>query len=272
MDIACRQIRALNLPAYNCFMSATQTAVAGGLRTDAEQLEPLHTEALFERNPSSWATKMENFPKYVRRQNLTRFLALYELFKLNVPVKGSIIECGVNHGFGLMTWSKLSAMLEPVNLTRRIYGFDTFEGFPGVGAEDRSESSMHVSAGDLCADVYDELSELIAIQDRTRFLGHVPKTHLIRGDATGTIPNFVRENPHLVVSLLFLDFDLYEPTKVALSHFLPRMPRGAVLAFDELDNPLWPGETLAMLEQHAKRRFRLERFAFDPYIGYAILD
>ena len=30
------------------------------------------------------------------------------------------------------------------------------------------------------------------------------------------------------------------------------MPRGAVIAFDELDNPLWPGETLAMLEFHSK--------------------
>jgi hypothetical protein len=50
------------------------------------------------------------------------------------------------------------------------------------------------------------------------------------------------------------------------------MPRGAVLAFDELDNPLWPGETLAMLEQHAKRPLRLERLEFDPYIGFAVLD
>ena len=72
--------------------------------------------------------------------------------------------------------------------------------------------------------------------------------------------------------MLFLDFDLYEPTHVALTHFLPRMPKGAVVAFDELDNPLWPGETLAMLEHHAKRPMRLERFAFDPYIGYAVLD
>jgi hypothetical protein len=32
-----------------------------------------------------------------------------------------------------MAWAKLSAMLEPENLTRRIYGFDTFEGFPSVG-------------------------------------------------------------------------------------------------------------------------------------------
>ena len=49
------------------------------------------------------------------------------------------------------------------------------------------------------------------------------------------------------MSLLFLDFDLYEPTKAALEQFVPRMPRGAVLAFDELDNPIWPGETKALL-------------------------
>ena len=29
---------------------------------------------------------------------------------------------------------------------------------------------------------------------------------------------------------------------------MPRMPKGALLVFDELDNPMWPGETLAALE------------------------
>ncbi len=62
------------------------------------------------------------------------------------------------------------------------------------------------------------------------------------------MPQFVAEHPHLLVSLLFLDLDLYEPTKVAIECFLPRMPKGAVIAFDELDNPMWPGETLALLE------------------------
>lgn len=246
--------------------------VAGGLRTDAEAQEGSRNRALFEANPSPWETKMENFPKYVRRQNLTRFLALYEIFKRTLPVKGSIVECGVNHGFGLMSWAKFSAILEPVNLTRRIYGFDTFKGFPGVSEKDRSASSMHVKEGDLKADVHDELSELIDVYDSTRFIGHVNKVNLIRGDATETIPQFLEDNPHVLISLLFMDFDLYEPTKVALEHLLPRMPKGAVLAFDELDNPLWPGETLAMLEAHAKRPLRIERVEFDPYIGFAVLD
>jgi hypothetical protein len=50
------------------------------------------------------------------------------------------------------------------------------------------------------------------------------------------------------------------------------MPRGAVVAFDELDNPLWPGETAAMLEYHSRYRFRIERLPFDPYVGFAVLD
>jgi hypothetical protein len=253
-------------------MSTEGISVSGGLRTDAERQEAPRNRALFEANPSSWETKLENFPKYVRRQNLTRFMALYDIFKLVLPIKGSVIECGVNHGFGLMSWAKFSAILEPVNLTRRIYGFDTFEGFPGVSEQDRSSSSQHVKVGDLAADVYDELTQLIDAYDSTRFLGHVSKVQLVRGDATATIPQFVKDNPHLLVSLLYMDFDLYEPTKVALEHFLPRMPKGAVLAFDELDNPLWPGETLAMLEAHARRPLRIERLPFDPYIGFAVLD
>lgn len=253
-------------------MEDNTIAVSGGLRTSAEQEEAPRNKALFDQNPSSWETKMENFPKYVRRQNLTRFLALYEIFKLISPVKGSIIECGVNHGFGTMSWAKFSAIMEPVNLTRRIYGFDTFEGFPGVSEKDRSATSQHVKEGDLAADVHDELQSLVEIYDSTRFIGHVNKVNLVRGDAVETIPQFVEENPHLLVSLLYLDFDLYEPTKVALEHFLPRMPKGAVLAFDELDNPLWPGETLAMLETHAKRPLKIQRLDFDPYIGFAVLD
>ena len=243
--------------------------VSGGLRTDAEKNEASRNFACFEKNPDPWDVKIENFPKYVRRQNLTRFIALYELFKRILTVKGSVVECGVNRGFGTMTWAKLSAIMEPVNLTRRIYGFDTFAGFPSVTDKDRSHSTGLPKSGDLAAPDHDEILELAANQDSTRFLGHIPKIELIKGDACETIPAFLQSHPHLIVSLLFLDFDLYDPTKAALDHFLPRMPRGAIIAFDELDNPLWPGETLAMVEKFACRPLKLERLPFDPYISFA---
>jgi hypothetical protein len=178
----------------------------------------------------------------------------------------------VHHVFGLMSWAKLSSILEPVNLTRRIYGFDTFSGFPSVSEKDMSSTGQQLKKGDLFADSRDELNELVKIYDSTRFLGHVPKVSLIAGDATETIPKFVADHPHLVISLLFMDFDLYEPTKCALEYFVPRMPRGAVIAFDELDNPLWPGETEAMLEYFKAKPLTIERLDFDPYIGFAVLN
>jgi hypothetical protein len=50
------------------------------------------------------------------------------------------------------------------------------------------------------------------------------------------------------------------------------MPKGAILAFDELDNPIWPGETLALLERVGISKLRLQRFEWDPYIAYAVLE
>jgi hypothetical protein len=241
------------------------------LRTESEKQVGASNARIFEACSDSTETKLENFTKYVRRNHLKRFLAMYEVFKLAMPVKGSVVECGVFKGFGLMAWAKLSTMLEPENLTRRIYGFDTFEGFPSMGKRDESAATI-AKVGDLRSDSYDELLELIREYDKDRFLGHVPKVDLVRGDMARTIPEFLKTHPHLLVSLLFIDCDLYEPTKIALEHFLPRMPKGGVIAFDELDNPIWPGETLAAIEAFGSNRLRLRRMDWDPYISFAILE
>jgi hypothetical protein len=240
------------------------------LRTDQERMVGPEIEKIFNASPDPLEVRIENFPKYVRRQHLTRLLALYEIFKRISAVKGSIVECGVNRGYGLMAWAKLSAILEPVNLTRRIYGFDSFAGFPAVSEKDRTGPGWQTAEpGGLHADSYAELLELISLYDKDRFLGHIPKVELIRGDAVETIPRFVNDHPHLVISLLFMDFDLYEPTRAALQAFVPRMPKGAILAFDELDNPIWPGETLALLDTLGIGKLKLERVEFDPYIAFA---
>ena len=253
-------------------MSEKNISVSGGLRTSAEAEEGSLNQKWFDRNPMSWENKIENFPKYVRKQNLTRFLSLYEIFKKVLNIKGSIIECGVNHGFGVMSWAKFSAILEPTNLTRRIYGFDTFEGFPSVSEKDRSKNSNHVKTGDLAADSFEEITGLSEIYDSTRYLGHIKKVKLIKGDAAITIPEFVDSHPHLLVSLLYLDFDHYSPTKKALEYVVPLRPKGSVIAFDELDNPLWPGETQAMNEFFKDKKLKIERLPYDPYIGYAIIE
>jgi len=243
----------------------------GGFRNLAEARVPGDLARVFARNAGTLETKLDNFPKYIRRQRLTRLLALYEIFKKILPVKGSIVECGVYHGFSLMAWANMSAILEPANLTRRIYGFDSFAGFPSAGEKDKGVN-FNAKKGHLRSDSYKELKELIEIYDANRFLGHVGKVQLIPGDIVKTMPEFIEKNQHLMVSLLFLDMDLYEPTKAVIQALYPRIPKGGIIAFDELDNPIWPGETSALLETLGIGKLRIQRVDFDPYIGFAVVE
>jgi hypothetical protein len=228
--------------------------------------------AYFGRSLGGNLDKLRHFAKFVPRQDLASFLARHELFKLALGVHGHVLECGVFLGGGLMTWAQLSAIYEPVNHVRRIVGFDTFTGFVDVGAKDRGDNVDYTKAGGLAANAEDDLREAIRLYDMNRPIGHIPRVELVVGDAVQTIPDYLRNNQHLVVALLYLDFDLYEPTKAALETFLPRMPKGAVLAFDELDQATWPGETLAVLETVGLRNLRIQRFPYTPQVSYAVLE
>ena len=227
----------------------------------------------YTRSAGSNVDKLRAFPKFVPVAELGRFLAKSRLFERVLTVAGSVVECGVFGGGGLMTWATLSAILEPLNHMRRVIGFDTFEGFVRAGPMDAGRSANpNAIAGGLAADTAEEIARSAAIFDLYRPLGHIPKIELVKGDALQTIPGYLDRNPHLVVSLLYLDFDLYEPTKCALERFVPRMPKGAVVAFDELNHPAWPGETMALLDTLGIRSLKLERFPFQPQISFACLD
>lgn len=225
----------------------------------------------FDQSPCPTDKKLANFSKYVRRQTIARFLAHYEIFKQILHVKGSIVECGVHHGGGLMTWAKLSATLEPYNYHRKIIGFDTFEGFPEVSAVDKNRPEVKEGMFREDYDIYMELRECVKEYDDNRFLSQIEKIDLVTGDANSTIQSYIDANKHLLVSLLYLDFDIYQPSVTALKAFLPRMPKGAVLAFDEVNNPHWPGETQALLECLELNNYRLECASFEPNISYIVL-
>lgn len=218
--------------------------------------------------------KFENFPKYITRQSTARYLALYEVFKMVLPVQGDIIEAGVNWGGGIMWFAQMSAALEPFNLQRRIIGFDTFSGFPEMHANDlkHADAGKEHRPGGYTADSLADLTHCVALYDENRAIGHVQKVRLVKGNACQTMPQYVAENPHTIVSLLHLDFDIYSPTKAAIETFLPRMPKGAVILFDELNCPKWPGETQAVLESLELRNLRIQRFPFEPYISWVVLE
>jgi hypothetical protein len=216
---------------------------------------------------------LQAFPLFVRRQDIAYFLSKYEIFKQIVNVNGSIVECGVFVGGGIMTWLHCSSIFEPYNHTRKIIGFDTFSGFPEIGDSDSDTgSSEHLHVGGLSVPVSTkmELKNLVSIHKRNSPLSHIDKVDLIEGDACETIPKYVEDNPHLLISLLYLDFDIYKPTKAALQHLFKRVVKGGIIAFDELNCKQYPGETIAMLEELNLKEVELKRFPFTTHLSYFI--
>ena len=223
--------------------------------------------------------KISQFPKYVTELDLRNFLFRVEIFKKILNIHGSILELGVLFGGGLMSWAKLSSIYEPSNYSRKIVGFDTFSGFPSISSKDKISKSIEKSRGmknpkkqGNYVDSYDDLLKSISLYDRDRYQNQSPKVELVKGDVTKTLPKYLKENPHLIVSLLNLDLDIYSGTKEALKLLLPLMPKGAIICFDELNHPNWPGETIAVIEELGIQNIRLKRFDFAPSPSYAILE
>jgi Macrocin-O-methyltransferase (TylF) len=241
-------------------------------QTESDRQVALDMEAYFDQSLGTNIDKLQNFPKFVTRQSLSLFLAKHELFQKVVGVHGHLLECGVFLGGGLMSWAQLSAIYEPYNHVRRIIGFDTFTGFTSLHAKDRGRNVSYAKEGGLATDACDDIRRSISLYDLNRPIGHIPRVELVVGDASSTIPEYLAANPHLVVAMLYLDFDLYEPTKIAIESFLPRMPKGAIIAFDELNQVAWPGETQAVLETIGLRNLRIQRLPFTPQLSFAILD
>ncbi len=226
---------------------------------------------LFDEDTASTLLKLRSFGLYAPRQVITDFLVRYELFKMIINVPGSVFELGVFNGQGLFTYAHVSSILEPNNIGRRIFGFDTFSGFPSVNENDKKGRSSFVQPGGYGVDSFSRISKAITLFDANRFIGHVPKIELIKGDVCESLPRFLNENAHVIPSLIHLDMDIHQPTKIALDLLLPKMPKGAVVVFDELNVKDFPGETVAFMEALPANSVALKRMPFCSRISYFVV-
>lgn len=207
---------------------------------------------------------------YATRQSVTDVLARVDLFKMILSTSGHIVECGVNKGNSLMLYAHLSSILEPYAINRTIVGFDTFSGFRSIHeSKDPSDVTEKTFADE---DAYDVLSNALKIYDLNRAAPHINRVELVKGDAVTTIPQFVKATKHLTISMLYLDFDLYEPTKVALQHLYPLVCKGGIVVFDEFNYKNYPGETEAFVEMIGPDKVNLKRFSYSPFIAYFIKE
>jgi len=209
---------------------------------------------------------VSDFALYTPTGAVQRFLARYELMKLITDVPGAIIEMGVCSGNGLMSLIHCHNILQPTYVYREIYGFDTFEGFPDIHQNDIS--NIIWEKGDFANNCYDKLNNIISIHNDYYY--NPMNYSLIKGNVNETLPIFLENNKHIIVSLLYLDLDLYEPTKNCLKYLLPKMAKGSIIAFDELNYKSFPGETIAALEElGTKYKFKN---LLNSHINYCIIE
>lgn len=83
---------------------------------------------------------------------------------------------------------------------------------------------------------------------------------LVAGNICETVPKYLEENPHLRISLLNLDVDIYEPSVTILEHLYPRLVPGGVLVLD--DYGVFPGETTAVDEYFRDQQVEIHKFPF----------
>ena len=237
-----------NVPAFIC---KTTTNKAAKYINNLNALENKH---------------VSDFALHTPVNAIQRFLVRYELMKLIVDIPGAVMEMGVCSGNGLMSLIHCHNVLQPTYQYREFYGFDTFEGFPEVHTNDIADVKWE--KGDFANHSYDRLHEVLNIHNS--FFYTPTRVELIKGDVRDTVPEFINDNKHIIIALLYLDLDLYLPTKICLKKLLPRMAKGSVIAFDELNWKSFPGETLAALEEiGTKYKFKN---LLNSHINYCIIE
>jgi len=205
----------------------------------------------------------------LKRQALMKLLYLDHIYKMALDVPGIICEFGVQWGGTLAQLINLRGMYEPYNYGRTIVGFDTFEGFVDIDSRD----GQLLSTGDFATTSnYDvTLERLLIIHESFSPLSHIKKFELVKGDAAVTIEPWLKNNPHALIAMAIFDMDLYKPTKEVLERIRPRLTKGSLLVFDELNCPQYPGETIALAEVLGLPNVRLRRYIHSPYAAWVVV-
>lgn len=205
------------------------------------------------------------WPAYVQRRTLPRFLAHYELFKKTLDLPGSIAELGVYRGSSFFTWANLLETFCPNDRSRKVYGFDHFEGLRQdqflEAADGLSDGTDGKKGGAYRTDAQ-PIRDLIRLHNEDNLLPGIERCILIEGDVFESVPKFLTENPGLRVNLLYFDMDLYRPTKFCLERLYPYVVPGGVVCFDEYGLIPWEGESRAVEEYFAGCLPRLRKIPF----------
>ena len=179
------------------------------------------------------------------------FYTLETLLRQIPRIDGSIIECGTYRGGTLLGMAHL---MDVRGLKPRMYGLDSFEGFPEPAPQDaQPDGRLHpdVHRGALADTSYEGLLR------RIERLGWSDRITVLKGFFEQTLPRLAHEK----FSVAHLDCDLYDSYMVCLRFIYPRMLPGGLIVLDDYRLPanVYPGADRAVDEFFADKPEKPER-------------
>ena len=215
---------------------------------------------------------LSNLGLFLNSKSLARILFIQHIYTKIIDVPGVIVEFGTRWGQNLSLFAALRGIYDTFHRHRKIIGFDTFEGFPSIHEKDGTSTLMKQGKLAVTHNYANYLGKIIECQERDNPLGHIKKNEIISGDATIEFEKYLQDHPETIVALAYFDFDIYEPTKKCLELIRPRLVRGSVLGFDELNDPDSPGETVALAEVFGLNNVKLRRFRYTSRVSYFVIE
>lgn len=245
------------------------------IKTIASSEEQNKRQVFFENylsSPIPNNEKLNNIGLYLKRQDLTKVLFLNDIYNHILNVHGVIMEFGVRWGPNLVTLNNLRGIYEPYNYSRKIIGFDTFSGFPNVDEKDGNHSIIEKGAFSVTENYQDYLDNILSYHESECTLSHIKKNTTVKGDASVELEKYLKEHPETIIAFAYFDFDIYEPTKKCLELIKPYLTKGSIVGFDELNDPQFPGETVAVRETLGLNNVRIQRSKFSGIQSYFIVE
>jgi hypothetical protein len=192
----------------------------------------------------------------------SKFITHLEFFKQTSNVRGEIVEFGIFKGNSFFRWIKFRDLLEQT-FSRKIIGFDIFGDFPKANFDDdkaKRNAFVEETNGGVSIS-FEEMNDLLNKQ------GLNENVDIIKGDILVTLDDYLEKNPHLKISLLHIDVDLYEPSKHILEKLFDRVTKGGIIIFD--DYGAFAGTNKAV-DDFFNNNIEVKKLSFSHAISYII--
>lgn len=183
---------------------------------------------------------------YIGRQ----YFYMQRMFDKIAGIEGDIVECGVGK---MSTFRALALFLRQENSSRKLWGLDSFEGFPEPSVEDASpRNPQKGELNDINAE--DVANVLFVLGFKKQWIeSHIK---IVKGFFQDTLPG----NEISDIAFLHLDVDLYNSYKICLQYLFPKVVQGGVVLFDEYmndnENLKFPGAKKAIDEYFKNTKYR----------------